>query len=88
MKLPFSYKNTFMVLNFKILGINPKGARVEIYPIKFYSSFMSRTLMLVGNYETSNTALLSPSEWGYKILQHGTQMCLVLATVLVRLDVF
>jgi hypothetical protein len=76
-----------MVLNFKILGINPKGARVERYPIKFYSSFMSRTLMLVGNYETSNTALLNPSEWGYKIL-HATQMCLVFATVLVRLDVF
>jgi hypothetical protein len=76
-----------MVLNFKILGINPKGARVEIYPIKFYSSFMSRTLMLVGNYETSNTVLLNPSEWGYKIL-HATQMCLVFATVLVRLDVF
>jgi hypothetical protein len=87
MKLPFSYKNTFMVLNFKISGINPKGARAEIYPMKFYSSFMSRTLMLVGNYETSNTVLLNPSEWGYKIL-HATQMCLVFATVLVRLDVF
>jgi hypothetical protein len=74
MKLPFSY---IMVLNFKVSGINPKGARVEIYPIKFYSSFMSRTLMLVGNYETS---LLNPSEWGYKIL-HATQMRLVFATV-------